>query len=801
MSLAPLDLVSAHPWRRVAFTTYALSLSFFEAVILDALVRGGGRDVLILADVQGIRASLSEQGAHRVGKDYEVEPVSVSTGVFHPKISVLAAAEECHLLVGSGNLTFGGWGGNCEILEHLHPSFAADAIEDAASFFDLISVTERVRHCAEEQCAAIAAELRHSIRGKSRNGNIRLFHNLDMSISEQLVHTVKDLGGAVQMVAAAPFWDDGSAIDHLCEAMGLDHVFVHAHAHGCVEGFAGSNWPTGCRNIVHAIRLEVMDEQEPRRLHAKAIEIICKRGRVLLSGSANGTAAALGRERNVEACVVRIQRERTTGWRFIASDPPELQAALDSQSDDDDEAPGVLRAVLEADEVAGQVLTPAMSGPVSVFHVTTVGPELLAETSLSTDGAFRINAPALEEQSWLGGRLVIRVQSKDNGRQAEGFVSVASFADITRRAGVVGRRLFAVLAGTETPADVAAIMSWFYEDPQRLVGTVPAAISGGSSKDTSASEPIAMVAVADLAGIYLETLLLAKTSHDTAAHQNWSRFMDHVFMAFRERRGPLGRTGTGRKGEDDEDENVEANPVPEAVDDPAIERSLVVFDRLFDLLVAPKGAPRHAMVAFDLTQYICERLQPEATRAKSWLERLIKVLLNAGVPPERRNDVAAAILVLLGVWSEPSGYRWARGSLLRLGIDMSGEIPSTDGVQGFQSTILPQTVRFEELWLRLQRVRTYPEQVRAYLQALKNGKPAATDYGDLAHEAHEEWPVLEDAITSKHSRKKILELSHWQESCPRCHILLPASEIFKLQSTCIATAKNCCRRIVIWTGD
>ena len=419
MSLAPLDLVSAHPWRRVAFTTYALSLSFFEAVILDALVRGGGRDVLILADVQGVRASLSEQGAHRVGKDYEVEPVSVSTGVFHPKISVLAAAEECHLLVGSGNLTFGGWGGNCEVLEHLHPSFAADAIEDAASFFDLISVTERVRHCAEEQCAAIAAELRHSIQGKSRNGNIRLFHNLDMSISEQLVQTVEDLGGAVQMVAAAPFWDDGSAIDHLCEAIGLDHVFVHAHPHGCVEGFAGSNWPTGCRNNVHAIRLEVMDEQGPRRLHAKAFEIICKRGRVLLSGSANGTAAALGRERNVEACVVRIQRERTVGWKFSPSDPPELQAALDSQSDDDDETPGVLRAVLEADEVAGEVLTPAMSGPVSVFRVTTRGTGVAGgDQSLHGAEPFESARPALEEQSWLGGRLVIRVQSKE--REAGG---------------------------------------------------------------------------------------------------------------------------------------------------------------------------------------------------------------------------------------------------------------------------------------------------------------------------------------------------------------------------------------------
>jgi hypothetical protein len=59
VSVAPLDLVSAHPWRRVTFTTYALSLSFFEAVILDALIRGGGREALILADTHGVHASLS----------------------------------------------------------------------------------------------------------------------------------------------------------------------------------------------------------------------------------------------------------------------------------------------------------------------------------------------------------------------------------------------------------------------------------------------------------------------------------------------------------------------------------------------------------------------------------------------------------------------------------------------------------------------------------------------------------------------------------------------------------------------
>ena len=119
MSLAPIDLASAHRWERVTFTTYALSLSFFEAVVLDALIRGGARQALILADVQGVRASLSGLGAQRVGKDYNVEPVAVSSGrAFRPKISVFSDKDESHVLVGSGNLTFNRWGGNVEILEH-----------------------------------------------------------------------------------------------------------------------------------------------------------------------------------------------------------------------------------------------------------------------------------------------------------------------------------------------------------------------------------------------------------------------------------------------------------------------------------------------------------------------------------------------------------------------------------------------------------------------------------------------------------------------------------------------------------
>jgi hypothetical protein len=212
---------------------------------------------------------------------------------------------------------------------------------------------------------------------------------------------------------------------------------------------------------------------------------MCKRGRLLVSGSPNGTAAALEADANIEACIVRIQRERAGGWKYIASEPPEPQAALEDEDQEDEQRCGILRAVLEADEVHGEVLTPRLGGVVSVSLVSNLGPELIAEPTLSADGRFQVSAPTLEEKSWTSGRLVIRVEDK-RGRQAEGLVSVASYAEVTRRAGIIGRRLMDILSGNETPADVAAVMSWFYEDPTRLSELAPEEISGGS-QDTDAS--------------------------------------------------------------------------------------------------------------------------------------------------------------------------------------------------------------------------------------------------------------------------------------------------------------------------
>jgi hypothetical protein len=795
VNLSPIDLVAANPWRRTIFTTYALSLSFFEAVVLDALVRGGSQDCLILADIEGVRASLSELGACRVGKDYHLEPVAVTTGrgVFHPKISVLCGESECHLLVGSGNLTFGGWGGNLEVLEHLHPSFAADAILDAADFFERLSTAAHIRHAAAAQCHTIADELRAATRDHARNGNIRLYHSLTEAITVQLARVVDDLGGARRLTIASPFWDGGTAVDRVCEAIGLDHVYVHAHSGDTVRGNAGSNWPASAAVAVKAVRLEVMEEEAPRSLHAKAVEVLCNRGRILLSGSANATMAAFGAGQNVEACVLRIQRERLTGWRFSPTKPLDPTQVDEIMDEIESARPGVLRAVLEGNLISGEVLAPHITGDASVFLVSGLGRQLLGQTRIGDRGEFEISASGLEVQSWKGGRLVLRVESAD-GRAAEGFVLIAAYAALTRRLGPLGPRLFAIIAGTETPADVAAILTWFHEDPRRLLASDPTKIRGQSSRSDADNQGQTMIPVLDLKARQIgpSTLHVLRDPGD----RHWSRFMEHVIAAFRERRGPLGGTSSGRKGDDDADDDAgTANGAAPAAD-PSIDKSLRFFDRLFDQLLL---RPTSAITAFDFTQYVCERLAFDSVKAGRCLQRLITIALASDVPLERRDDIAAAILTQLGAKPDLGGERSARARLLKLRHNLSGPPPSPSLTEGFQS-VLPQRAGFAELWQRIGNTRTYPELASAYLRALEAGQSSG-DYVDLLAEVPEERAVLEQAFGSAQARPRIAIMKRLTDACPRCHIVLPAGERSKLRAKSVATARGCCNRVVIWPGD
>lgn len=224
-------------------------------------------------------------------------------------------------------------------------------------------------------------------------------------------------------------------------------------------------------------------------------------------------------------------------------------------------------------------------------------------------------------------------------------------------------------------------------------------------------------------------------------------------------------------------------------------QSLSSFRALFAILTRRDAPVGQLLTAFDLTQYVCERLQPDEKDAQEWLRCLIDLLSDASVPSLRREDISASAVVFVAFTPGREVFRWARMRMLKLKVDLSSELPSLEGAAGFRS-ILPSQMSTQEVWHELLAIRTYPEQVRAYLSALERRTPS-DGYPDLPSAARAEWRVLQAAITSSGPQRRIVVTSRADGACPDCNTVLPTSERHKLQSTGIATAVNCCGRVVI----
>jgi hypothetical protein len=768
--MQPLDLVSASPWQRAIFTTYALSLSFFEAVVLDRLVRGGARNALILADPEGIRAGLSEQGARRAGRDYELEPIACTTGVFHPKLSLFLAEQDAHLLVGSGNLTFGGWGMNLETVDHLHPSFAADAFDDAADMFELMAIADNVRTGVADQFGDAAAQIRGTARNATRNGEFRLLHSVGGAIGEQLTAFAEDLGGATRLTIVSPYFDtNGGAVARLVQALNCDDVRLHAHPTGPVKGLMGTNWPEGLSAAPVCIDAPFGDD--PRHLHAKCFEVLCRRGRLIMSGSANATRAALF-SGNIEASLVRIQRETLIGWDAKpAPKPISLPLADDGEAEEAQERVGILRAVLEGDRIAGQIIVPRLAGEARLSIARTTGFDDLGRISIDSEGKFEITTPDLEMQSWSGGRMVLRVDQ--NGRAAEGFVSIATAAKIMQKAGPLAPRLLAMLAGTETPEDVAAILTWFKEDPDRIVSALP---SGGHTGDKQEREAT---------WVSIEQLKATGEFHSKdgasggAGEPEWQRALWLVRSAFSQPRGPW-KSGTGEDDQAEEDGDRESESERQKRlrrEEDAKHRAMKALDGLLDEMLAERHKGRHATSAFALTHYLVDRIRPAPVQARNWLVRIFGDLVRHGGPPD--TSVVTAGLLLRATDGQERAAERSRRYLLQAGLDPVTLVLECEAIPGFVEVLGPAWDA--ELSLtNIRSVRTAGEEVRAYLEAAGRRELPLSLPG-LERSPH--WYRLAGALNDAEALSRFQILDECRRACPKCNLMLPTSNYEELRQT------------------
>jgi len=782
--LNPVDLVSSAPWTRVAFTTYALSLSFFEAVILDALLRGRARGALILSDPEGVRAALSEEGARRVGRDYEIAPVACNgPGVFHPKVSVLSNVDDTHLLVGSGNLTFSGWGGNLEVVEHLHPSFAADAFDDAADFFDALASSTSVTTSAGGVSQEIAAELRKAANQGDRDGRFRLLHSLDAPIAEQIALYADELGGATRMVVASPYFDlDGKGIARLAAETGCDNILIHAHPAGSVRGGTAPAWPFDAMKNWEPVTIKHLAGDE-RRLHGKAIEVVCKTGRLLLAGSANATEAGLF-GRNIEASVLRVQRETKSYWQTAGGVRPTRLLTNDEETGaEESQEIGILSAKLDGDTIVGLLLTPVKMGVVRASLRTTLRSDRLGEVHVDERGQFSIPAAGVEFEALQTGRLVLRLEQEHQAW--EGFLSITVTLELIRRTGSIASKLIAMLGGTETPEDVTAILAWFKEDPARLPRS--ATIGGWSRSANEPNRSATFVTSEDLASAHLNPLL-SKGVHDSGGQFAWQRAMAMIRATFSQVRGPWLNVDATDDNDEEEDASTQASRF--ARDEKNKDKSRKIFDELLDVILDPASKGKDAPLALSLAHFLTDRIRPERHEVQSWVQRILnQVEMVAG--PES-DMILATALVHFSLPQQGNGAIKARRFLIKRNFDLENATVDPSCVSAFVDVLHPNVDLVAEL-AKAKCALTMGEQVCAYIHAATGTGPQ-TGFDDLMR--LQLWPRLLRAIENHQEYAKLSVVEEPSDFCPRKRILLPGAARSALQSNGVAVC-DCCGRIIL----
>lgn len=279
------ELEASGEWdvEEALFLTFSADTAFLERGVLG-LCQSMGARVTLIADAGIWRPDpLSMKGA---GSQYSVGLVAHS-GAFHPKLVLLIANDRVLALIGSGNLTLGGWQHNSELWTVLR----AEEGNAPQALFALVewieALTCRVRLGTDHAAALnrIAGRLAATLEQFTLiHDGPQLVTNLDATFLSQLP------GGPVdELTLYAPFIDEhanaiGALVRHfptpkltLVIQPGLTVVEPHSLANAL-------KYQTG---------LKIIADNSSRYRHAKLVEWRRGSSRQALTGSANLSASAM----------------------------------------------------------------------------------------------------------------------------------------------------------------------------------------------------------------------------------------------------------------------------------------------------------------------------------------------------------------------------------------------------------------------------------------------------------------------------------------------------------------------------
>lgn len=307
-AIAPLAIITECEWDAALFTTYALSLSFFETYLVrSGLKRNGCEEIWVIADQARYAEALVERQAKGVGQDYRVVPVALPLGVFHPKLVYLHGKKFDVILVGSGNLTIGGYGRNVEVVDGFRSDQQPGLFLQFADFLDALGQRGDFLNPDETWIDRFKDLARNA--GSEATGaapGIRLIHCVNHSIAEQLAAFTQEGDGTFSLRVLSPFFDeDASGICTLAESLSCPAVQI-----GLLPGHGDTSvFPFQKRFGAFKVSAATVEVENPHRtLHAKWIEVELKSGkRLVATGSVNATRQSMCTTNNIEVDVLRIE--------------------------------------------------------------------------------------------------------------------------------------------------------------------------------------------------------------------------------------------------------------------------------------------------------------------------------------------------------------------------------------------------------------------------------------------------------------------------------------------------------------
>jgi tetratricopeptide (TPR) repeat protein len=280
------------------FFSYGIDLAFFEEVILHRLWQNGCRNILVFIDavryadtIRDFAGSISWAGIR-----YILVPIRPPSGyVFHPKMVMLLSERAGRLLVGSGNLTFAGYGQNLETyacIDWDRDNSSQLALFQSAWRFcqALVKNKEWVR---SEQVQHVLQKTQHVIQWLHEEPEPNPFFQLLTTLEGPLLPRVRELLAEEEyerITVITPFLDgSASAVEALINTFHPKELRLILQ-----DGRASGDLSALRKLQLAGYPLTVWTLNDTSRyMHAKIYLFQTQRHTHILTGSANCTQAAL----------------------------------------------------------------------------------------------------------------------------------------------------------------------------------------------------------------------------------------------------------------------------------------------------------------------------------------------------------------------------------------------------------------------------------------------------------------------------------------------------------------------------